>query len=227
MKLRMENNDSHKTSFSEILKVLIHIMKKIGKFLNSIIKGKKLTPSDIIQICVLIILALAICKTSENIRQQGEFNRNVFRPWVYIEPRQRIEVQDNRVIFWYDLRCDGESPAYRIARYDTATFDSTFPAGVFKERNNSKKIGLIRAGTMQQIDDHCIIDLKQQISSNMLLQNIRNRSFFIHIYVEYLDFKNNLYGLKCTIMPKNLEEFAPLQYNCEWSIIDVQDECIK
>lgn len=226
MKSKMENNakDSRINLFSKVLKILMHIIKRIKEFFNPIIKWKRLTPSDVIQIGVLIVLVLAICKTSENIRQQGEFNRNVFRPWVYIEPRQHIEVQDNRIIFWYDLRCDGESPAYRIIRHNTATFNSIFPMETFEKRDTVKKIGLIRPGTVQEIDDHCIINFEQQIASGMLIQNIINKSLFIHIYVEYLDFKNNPYGLKCTIIPKNLEEFAPNQYNCEWSFVYVLDE---
>ena len=207
-------------------------VKKFRKSVNLIIWPQRLTTSDLIQIVVLATLVLTVYLASINIRQQGEFNRYVFRPWVYVEPKNSIEIQDNRIIFWYDLRCDGESPAYHIVRYDRITFDSTFPTKVFKkgERNNVKgikKIGLIAPGTTRQIDGNGIIDFEQQISGNTLVQNIINKILFVHIYLEYSDFKNNLYGLKCTIMPENLREFAPNQYNCEWSIINIQDECIK
>lgn len=208
------------------------IREKIREFLTKKMKCQKLTLSDLIQIGVLIALCITIYITNKNIKQQGEFNRNTFRPWLYVEPHKAIEITDCRVIFWYDLKCEGESPSYNIVRYETITFDPVFPVRVFKElKRNSideiSKIGLIAPGTIQQINDHCIVDFEQQIFHNILMQSILNRNLFIHIYVEYSDFKNNFYGLKCTIMPKNLIEFAPLQYNCKWFFTNVRDEYIK
>jgi len=208
------------------------ILEKISEFFTKIIKCQKLTPSDLIQIGVLIALGITIYITNKNIEQQGEFSRNTFRPWLYVEPQKAIEITDCRVIFWYDLKCEGESPSYNIVRYEAITFDSVFPVRIFKElKRNSidelEKIGLIAPGATERLDDNCIIDFEDRIPKDSLIREINRSKLFVHIYLEYSDFKNNQYCFRYTSRPEGLNEYAKNQYNCEWSNISAQEECIK
>jgi hypothetical protein len=196
------------------------------------INKEEWTLSNLIQLGVFVGILVTCIFTYCNIRQQGEFNRNAFRPWIYVEPRKNIEVMDGRIIFWYNLKCDGESPGYNVVRYEAITFDSIFPIKKFKElkRDRTKKlekIGLIAPRTTKYLDDHRIIDFGDRTSKDSLIQKIVGRSLFAHIYVEYSDFKNNLYCFSCTYLPKGLKEYATDQYDCEWFMIDALEECIK
>ena len=77
------------------------------------------------------------------------------------------------------------------------------------------------------VKDGRIVDFENGMPRDSLMQKIVRKEFFVHIYIEYSDFKNNLYGAKFTALPTGLSEFAKDQYNCEWLIINAHEGCIK
>ena len=62
--------------------------KKQGKNGKTEKKGensniKWIRANVIVQVIIALLILLSVCKTGENIKQQGKFNRDILRPFLY------------------------------------------------------------------------------------------------------------------------------------------------
>lgn len=107
--------------------------------MKRIIKLQKLTPSNLIQICVVVGIFVTCILMCQQIRKQGEFNRNSLRPWVSSEPSSIVEVADGYIRVSYSLKNDGKTPAYKVFSYSTLTQEKPFPVDRFKQKIKKAK----------------------------------------------------------------------------------------
>ncbi len=168
----------------------------------ALIRYEKLTPSDIIQILIFCGILITCILTGLNIRQQGEFNKNTLRPWVYDELKSFIKLKGEYIHCEYVTRCIGNTPAYNVNGY-----------GMIDDRRFYSEDEILYAIQRWDVSDktpdimHPNETLYGTDSNTMIIEGsikdtlinlIKNNQLYRHSYIEYGDISHNKYGLQRT-----------------------------
>lgn len=215
---------------AQVKKLLTTIIKKIRKWWLKITKilGQQWI-SIIVQIGVVVCLLITIIITCKNVIQQGEFNRNSLRPWIYAKMDTLSPMfidHDGFMRFKLNLINIGSTPACSIRHYTVLNFDSSFPEYAIKEEIAKRKSPRccfifpdqeIRVISSQMTASRDSFDIK--LISPAIVETVFVKSetlqtqqeiwdaliendFHVHSYLEYLDANDNIYALRTTFFMK-------------------------
>lgn len=92
-----------------------------------------MSTSAIIQILIFVTIAVTcilayknLKKQQESMKQQGEFNKNSLRPWLYAKPTNSMTMGNGFIQLFINLRNVGHSPAMNYLSFLTVTQDAKF-----------------------------------------------------------------------------------------------------
>lgn len=126
-----------------------------------------------------------------NIRQQGEFNQNTLRPWVYSFIKDEIEIKNDYIKISYRIGNTGRTPAYKTQTYTILNLNEQFPENEFKIAKPDSGISFIFPNN-EMIHEPKIKPIPS------FEKIIENKNVYIHLYLQYSDFNNEHYYLRVT-----------------------------
>jgi len=159
-----------------------------------------------------------------NNRQQERFNRTAFRPWIYIEPLNNIEISDSIIYLDFNLKNLGNYGGYNIMCWDTITFSDTFPNSKRQMDSLIRRIGSIKPGGFIHVNERQVPTINYltitKINKDSLFTLARNQSIYLHVYIEYQDYSRNSYYQKNTYITRGIYSGnSPIGYSCNWEEI--------
>lgn len=179
--------------------------------------------SDKIQIGVLIVIFITAVLMLWNIIQQGKFNRNSLRPWVYTFIKDEIErIKGGYININYRVGNTGRTPVYKAKTYTILNLNKDFPEKEFKTVKPDSGIGFI----FPNIEITHEVKLAPEISFEKIFES---KNVYIHLYLQYLDFDNKHYYLRVTYKVEYEREFpkSTKGYSIEKEIIYASDKKIR
>lgn len=214
---------------------LEHDLKDKTETINLMKQSNKIQQLVIIAIFIAAVIGFIINYLA--IKKQGEFNREAMRPWVYSVPKGGIEVDDGYIIYKYNLKCEGKSPGYHIEGYSAITFSEEYPERELKEKLNGEPEtrGFIPQGAYRYFDNWHRADLTDSISNqaiirDIIIDEINDRNVFLHIFIKYEDFANNLYFFRGTYLLTGLSgrpTFSVIGHDCNWEMVDASEKALN
>lgn len=209
-------------------------LKDKTETINLMKQGNKIQQWVIIAIIIAAFIGFIVNYLA--IQKQGEFNREAMRPWVYSEPKGRIELDDGYIIYKYNLKCEGRSPGYHIESYSVMTFSEKYAERELKKKLNEEPEtrGFIPQSAYRYFDNWHRADLTDSISNqaiirDIIIDEINDRNVFLHIFIKYEDFANNLYFFRGTYLLTGLSArptFSVIGHDCNWEMVDASEKTL-
>jgi hypothetical protein len=145
----------------------------------------------------------AFVLTLINIKQQGEFNRNLLRPFVSYEIENRLVVIDDYILTNYLIENSGRTPAYNVKTYSIFSLNKDFPLNEIKEivSNDTTLYGVtITKGQniSKEIKSLVYGYDGEQIKHKKIIKKLKFERVFYHNYIRYEDNSENEYYLRST-----------------------------
>lgn len=166
----------------------------------------KMTIKDLIQICILVAIAYSafnIKKQSEltclSVEQQLEFNRNMLRPWVYIDPTKEMRINGTIFSLTYSTINIGYSPAFDIHCLAAISNSDKYPEDNFREKY-IEKVPFFLFPSQRSTESSIEFDMKTfskiLSSKDAIAKYLKKNNLYLHTYLEYIDTDNNKYFLR-------------------------------
>jgi hypothetical protein len=162
-----------------------------------------------IQIIIAFFILLSVCKTGENIKQQGEFNRDILRPFLYSVPKIKLSKSLDSLYVFCQLENCGETAALKVLHWWELTEDTdAFPVDSLRERigRELKKdpipaFSYVLPGKSLTTLEKPFALVKVKLNDTQKQVIEEEHKYFLHCYMEYCDFNNNAFYTRFTYLP--------------------------
>lgn len=188
--------------------------------------------NTIAQFIIAVLILVTVYVAYRNILQQGEFNRNSLRPWVYVkELRQPQAKQTNAdtvcVMFDYSLKNVGKTPALNVRAFSIfSIYGKKFPEDILKKKIvESKMLGIIFPDQLLFPTSNTIF--RKPITMDTILKKITDDSAYVHIYVEYSNNSGELMACRYRFFVKFREILDEKTFSFDWVLDSTSVEPIK
>lgn len=154
---------------------------------------RKLRPSDKIQLLIAVGILFTAVLTWRNINQQGEFNKNLLRPWLSINPTTLTTTwTDDTLFLESNLSCFGASPAHNLRTATVVLNNKDIPIEQVQKDFKATRYVMIVPGS--ELPMESIFPYQPFASTaSQFIQRLSEQSLFLLLYYEFTDFDDNAY----------------------------------
>jgi hypothetical protein len=153
----------------------------------------KLKPGDKIQLIIAIGILITAVLTWRNINRQGEFNKNLLRPWLSINPATLTTIwTDDTLFLGSKFSCFGSSPAHNLRTATVVLNNKDIPIEQVQKDFRATRYVMIVPGS--ELPMESIFPYRPfALTASQFIQRLSEQSLFLLLYYEFTDFDNNPY----------------------------------